>query len=68
MYVIIQSMTDLSKILKKYKIGWLALSPDNEKFVAQGKTLKEVLVKARKKGVDQPSVLKASPIDNYFIG
>ncbi|OGK23862.1 hypothetical protein A2954_07170 [Candidatus Roizmanbacteria bacterium RIFCSPLOWO2_01_FULL_37_12] len=61
-------MTDLSKILKKYKIGWLALSPDNEKFVAQGKTLKEVLVKARKKGVDQPSVLKASPIDNYFIG
>jgi len=61
-------LTDLSKILKKYKIGWLALSPDNEKFVAQGKTLKEVLVKARKKGVDQPSVLKASPIDNYFIG
>ncbi len=61
-------MTDLSRILKKYKKGWIALSPNNENFVAQGKTLKEVLKKAQKKGVNQPSVLKASPIDNYFIG
>lgn len=61
-------MTDLSKILKKYKTGWLALTPDNEKLVARGKTLKEVLEKAQKKGVTEPSVLKASSFENYFVG
>lgn len=61
-------MTDLSLLLKKYKKGWLALTPDNEEFVAEGKTLKEVLVNAKKEGVSKPSVLKISSFDNYFIG
>lgn len=59
---------DLSKILSKYKKGWLALSPDNRKFVAAGVTLEEVLAKAKKKGVNNPSVLKAAPLKHYFVG
>ena len=61
-------MTDLSKILKKHKTGWLALTPNNDKLVAKGKTLKEVLKYAKKKGVDKPTLLKAPSLDNYFIG
>ena len=61
-------MTDLSKILNKHKSGWLALTPNNERFVAEGKTLKEVLMQAKKKGIDKPTVFKAAPVDNYFIG
>ncbi len=66
--VIIQNMTDLSKILKKHKTGWLALTPDNKELVAKGKTLKELLTCAKKKGVDKPTVFKTASIDNYFIG
>ena len=61
-------MIDLSKILLKYKKGWLALSPDNRKLVAVGKTLEEALEKARKKGVENPGLLKAAPADRLFIG
>ena len=59
---------DLSKILSKYKKGWLALTPNNKKLVAVGTTLKDVLAKARKKGVENPTVFKAAPMRNYFSG
>lgn len=59
---------DLSKILSKYRKGWLALSPDNRKLLAVGSTLKEVLEKARKRGIDNPSVLKAGPFERLFTG
>lgn len=59
---------DLSKILSKYKKGWLALSPDNRKLIAKGKTLKEVLKGAKEKGIENPSVLKAVPIKHLFAG
>lgn len=59
---------DLSKILSKYQKGWLALTPNNKKLVATGTTLEEVLAKARKKGIDNPTVFKAAPIGNYFSG
>lgn len=61
-------MTDLSNILKRHKSGWIALTSDNEKLVGTGKTLKEALLKARKKGIVRPSLLKIGPLDNYFIG
>lgn len=60
--------TDLSKILSKYKKGWLALTPNNKKFVAAGATLTEVLNKAKKKGIDNPTVFKSAPVENYLIG
>lgn len=59
---------DLSKILSKYKKGWLALTPNNKRLVAAGATLEEVLTKARRKGVNNPTVFKSAPIENYFIG
>lgn len=62
------SVIDLSKLLSRYKKGWLALSPDNRHLIATGKTLDEVLEKAKKKGVGNPSVLKATPIDHLMVG
>lgn len=59
---------NLSRILSKYKKGWLALTPNNKKLVATGTTLEEVLVKAKKKGIDNPTVFKSAPVENYFIG
>lgn len=59
---------DLSKILIKYKKGWIALTPDNRKFVALGETLEEVLAKADKKGISNPSVFKTVPVKNLYIG
>lgn len=61
-------MTDLSKILKKNKSGWIALTPNNEKLIAKAKSLKEVLYISAKKGVNNPSVVKVAPFENYFIG
>lgn len=43
------SKVDLRKILNENTSGWLALTQDNKKRVASGKTLHEVLKKAREK-------------------
>ena len=61
-------IVDLSKILTKYKSSWIALSADNKSLITTGKTLEEVLQKAKKKGIDNPSVLKAPPVNNLFVG
>lgn len=61
-------MVDLSKILVKNKKGWLAFTPNKWRFVAKGKTLKEVLEKAKGKGIKNPSVLKAAPVKNLLVG
>ena len=59
---------DLRKILKKHKSGWLALTPDNKKELASGTTLKEVLSKAKSKGIDNPSVFKVPNLETHYIG
>jgi len=59
---------DLSKILSRHKKGWLALTPNYQDLIATGKTLDEVLKKAREKGVKNPSVLKAVPVSHLFVG
>lgn len=59
---------NLGSILSKIKQGWIALSPDNKCLIATGSTLNEVLVKSKKVGVSNPSVLKASPINNFLVG
>lgn len=51
--------TDWTKIYKnkKYRGLWIALtSPNENKVIAFGKTLKETLKQAQKKGVTQPLV------------
>ncbi len=62
------SKVDLRKFLQKHKSGWLALTPDNKKEVAAGKTLHEVLSRAKAKGVDKPSVFKIPNLGTYYIG
>lgn len=62
------AIIDLSKILSKHQKGWLALSPDNRKLIATGRSLEEVLEKAREKGVVNPGLLKATPVDRFFVG
>jgi len=61
-------MIDLSKILSKYKKGWLALAPNNKDFLAVGSTLEEVLRKAKKKGIENPTLLKLGPFKYLFTG
>ena len=43
------STVNLQKFLKKHKSGWIALTPDNKKEVASGKTLSGVLRSAKKR-------------------
>jgi len=62
------SKVDLRKILSSNTSGWLALTADNKKQVAHGKTLHEVLKKAKQKGVTNPSVLKVPNLETAYIG
>lgn len=59
---------DLRKTLKKHKSGWVALAPDNKKEVAAAKTLHEVLIRAKAKGILKPIVFKAPKIGPYYVG
>lgn len=48
---------DMTKVYKDYKGKWVALEgPNSNKVVAAGKTLNEVLKKAKQKGFDLPLV------------
>jgi hypothetical protein len=49
---------DLSKKLRGYSSEWVALEPKTSKVVAAGKTPKNVIEKARKKGVESPVLTK----------
>lgn len=42
---------DLTKILKPYKTGWVAFSPDRKKVVSAGSTLRDAASKAKDKSV-----------------
>jgi len=59
---------DLRKILNPNASGWIALTADNKKKVASGKTLHEVLKKAKQKGIENPSVLKIPNLKTAYIG
>jgi len=45
---------DWTKIYKKYKGLWVALADDEQTVVGSGKTLKEALLKAQKRGNQSP--------------
>lgn len=58
---------DLSKILTKYKKGWIALAPNNT-LLATGETLREVLKCAKEKGISNPTVFKSPRVERLFAG
>ena len=62
------AVVDFSKLIKKYKNKWIALTPDNKKLIASSDTLKQVLNLAEKRGITNPSVLKVPHIDSPFVG
>ncbi len=59
---------DLTKVLKNNKQGWVALTPDRTKLVSHAQTLEEVLQKARKAKVANPTVFKIGPFNLPFVG
>lgn len=64
----IKKVVDLGSVLSKIRKGWIALSPDNNYLIATGSTLNEVLKKSKEVGISNPSVLKATPINNFLVG
>ena len=49
---------DWTKIYKRYKGLWVALKDDEVTVVGHGKTLKEALAEARKRGFENPIVTR----------
>ena len=50
--------TDWSRIYQKYKGFWVALKDDEQTVVANGRTVKEVIDRAKKKGYPHPILTK----------
>ncbi len=59
---------DWTEIYKKYKGSWVALKNDEITVIASGKTAKEVLDKARKKGFDMPILANIPKQLTAYIG
>lgn len=55
--------TDLSKILKNFTSGWVAITSDYTQVLAYGKTLKEVTKKVEK--LNRTDVVLFSASKNY---
>lgn len=49
---------DWTKIYKKYKGLWVALKDDLKTVIASGKTVKEVMEKAKRKGYKEPILFR----------
>jgi hypothetical protein len=64
----IKTTIDLSKILEPYSNEWVALSKDETRVVASGKTVKETLQKAIEKGERSPILTKVpKEYGNYVL-
>jgi len=59
---------DLTEVLKNAPAGeWIALSHDEGRIVATGKTLDDVLKAATEAGEEQPIVLKVPPVSALIL-
>ena len=58
---------DLSKILESYSDEWVGLSEDEKRVVSSGKTVKDVLRRAKEKGVESPIVTKVPEEYGNFV-
>lgn len=59
---------DWTKIYKKYKGLWVALKKDRKTVIASGKTVKEVMEKAQKKGYKMPILFRVPTEIIPYIG
>ena len=51
---------DLTKVIKDYTSGWIALSPDYKKVVGHGRTIKSAVDKAQTSGIKDPVLMRAA--------
>ncbi len=58
---------NLTKTLKG-KIGWISLSKDYKKVIAQAKTLKELVVKLNKMGNPEGHIMNAAKDYSRYVG
>lgn len=58
---------NLSKLLKNFSSGWVAITSDYKKVVASGKTLKEITDKVSKEKRDDIVLIPASKNYRGFI-
>lgn len=58
---------DLSKILKPHENKWVALSPDYERVVASGDTLKETAAQVKPDEREKVVFHKVLPFDALYI-
>lgn len=59
---------DWTVLFKKYKGLWVALQNDEITVIASGKTAKEALVLAQKKGFETPILTKMPKAISTYIG
>lgn len=61
------AVIDLTKTLKGKK-GWVSVSPDNKKVIANGTTLKDLLVKLKKLGNPNGSIMISTRDFSNYVG
>ena len=61
-------ISDLTTLLKPYRSGWVALTPDEREVVASAPSIEEAHGEAVKKGCAHPVLLQILPPDRGFIG
>ncbi len=59
---------DWSKIYKKYKGLWVAMLDDEQTVVGSGKTLKEAMNEANKKGHNSPIFNRVPETLDTYVG
>ena len=59
---------DWTQICKKYKGLWVGLKKDEKTVVASGKTVQEVMEKAKKKGYPMPILFRVPTKILPYIG
>jgi len=59
---------DQTKICRKYPGLWVGLKENEEEVIASGETVKEVMVKSRKKGYSKPILFRVPTKIIPYIG
>lgn len=58
---------NLSKLLKNFSSGWVAITSDYKKVIASGNTLKEVTEKVKKQNRDDVVLIPAAKNYRGFV-
>lgn len=59
---------DLTEVLRDAPVGdWIALSQDEQRIIATGKTVEEAIRLAHAKGEPTPIVMKVPPVSGLIL-